>query len=549
MADKRVVRDAATADAEDVLTKSAEKTPVELPVIDEYRLGAPHVSKETQGADPFNEPVENIKTLGGLTPVFKRQLTGQLKKVHRGVDSESKKIEIDEISGYNAFQAVSPPLNLDYLARLYEVNDAHKAAVDAKVANIVGLGYKFTETTKTKRALEDMEGDTVKLARVRKKLSRAREDLMDLFDTFNEEDTFTETLIKVWKDYETTGNGYIEVGRKRDGTIGYVGHCPSISIRIRQQRDGFVQIISNKAVFFRNFGNGNRNRPDFKKNPPVADPFGGDDNPNELIHFKKYSPTSGFYGIPDIVAAKNAVAGREFSARYNLDYFENKAVPRHVITLKGARLGTQTETALLQFFETGLKGQNHRSLYIPLPPDTADNKVELKIEPIEAGIQDSSFNNYDKGNTVSVLMVHRVPIGKVSSAEGTALAAARDADKTFKEQVCGPEQGIAEKKINRLTREFTDAFDIDLNEMTLTDADTQSKIDERDVKNQIKTPNEVRADRGLPGLKGGDKVVEIKPAAKADANANRQRDSARSAGATDSAGESRNPKGEGRTTP
>jgi PBSX family phage portal protein len=520
------------------------------PVIDDYRLGASHVSRETAGADPFNMPVEEIKTsVTGLTPVFKRQLSGQLKKVYRGVDAQSKKVEIDQISGYNAFQAVSPPLNLDYLARLYEVNDAHKAAVDAKTANIVGLGFKFTETTKTKRRLEDLEGDKEGLIKIRKKLSRAREDLVDLFDSFNEEDTFTEILIKVWKDYETTGNGYIEVGRKRDGTIGYVGHCPSLSIRIRQHRDGFVQIISNRVVFFRNFGNGNPRRSDVDKNPPIADPFGGDDNPNELIHFKKYSPTSGFYGIPDIIAAKNAVAGKEFASRFNLDYFENKAVPRHVITLKGARLGTATETALLQFFETGLKGQNHRSLYIPLPPDTADNKVELKIDPVEAGIQDSSFNNYDRGNTNSVLMVHRVPIGKVSSAEGASLAVARDADKTFKEQVCGPEQSIAEKKINRLTKEITDAFEIDLNEMSLTDADTQSKIDERDVKNQIKTPNEVRADRGLTGLKGGDKVVEIKPAVKADANATRARDSARSAGATDSAGAARNPKGEGRTTP
>lgn len=538
MVDRKVVAD----DSSDVMDS--------LPVIDYYGLGAAHTSKETTGTDPFNRPAEEIKNLRGLTPVFKRQLTGQLKKVHRGTGgAESKKIELDEISGYNAFQCVQPPLNMDYLAKLYEVNDAHKAAVDAKTSNIVGLGFKFTETAKTKRALEDLEGDQVKIAKVRKKLARHREDLMELFDSFNEEDTFTETLTKVWKDYETTGNGYIEISRKKDGTVGYVGHCPSTTIRIRQQRDGFVQIISNKAVFFRNFGNGYKGRDDYKENPPVADPFGNDDNPSELIHFKKYSPTNGFYGIPDIVAAKNAVAGDEFAARYNLDYFENKAVPRHVITLKGARLGTQTEAALLQFFETGLKGQNHRSLYIPLPPDTQDNKVELKIDAIEAGVQDSSFNNYKKGNKSSVLMVHRVPVGKVSMAEGASLAVARDADKTFKEQVCGPEQAVAEKKLNRLTKEFTDSFEIDLNEMTLTDADTQSKIDERDVKNQIKTPNEIRADRGLPGLKGGDKVVEIKPQQKAEANTTRQRDSARSANATDSAGEARNPKGEGRTTP
>jgi hypothetical protein len=187
-------------------------------------------------------------------------------------------------------------------------------------------------------------------------------------------------------------------------------------------------------------------------------------------------------------------------------------------------------------------------LYIPLPPDTGENKVELKIEPVEAGIQDSSFNNYDKSNRANVLMAHRVPITKVSVADAASLAVARDADKTFKEQVCGPEQAIAEKKINRLVKEFTDAFEIDLNEMTLTDADTQSKIDERDVKNQIRTPNEIRADRGLPGLKGGDKVVQVKPPSASPAGG-RARDATRSANATDSAGNARNPKGDGRTTP
>lgn len=521
-----------------------------LPVVDYHRV-MESTSVKVEDSDPFTNPIEDIKTLGGLTPVFKRKLTGELKKVYRGVDAESKKIEINQISGYNAFQAVQPPLNLDYLARLYDISDAHHAAVDAKTANIVGLGYKFTETSKTKRALEDLGDNADRLDKVRRKLLRAQEDLFDLFDNFNEEDTFTEILVKVWKDYETTGNGYIEIGRKLDGTIGYVGHCPSVSVRIRQKRDGFVQIIANKAVFFRNFSGGNKNRTDFKKNPPVPDPFGGDNNPNELIHFKKYSPTSGFYGIPDIVAAKNAVAGSEFASRFNLDYFENKAVPRHVIILKGARLGTATENALLQFFETGLKGKNHRSLYIPLPADTADNKVELKFEAIEASIQDSSFNNYDKSNMTKILMVHRVPIGKVSSSDGQALAAARDADKTFKEQVCGPEQSIAEKKLNRMVKEFTDAFEIDLNEMTLTDADTQSKIDERDIKNQIRVPNEVRAERGMPGRKGGDKPLDLKPQQAADARAQggRARDAQRSAGATDTAGEGRNSKGDGRATP
>jgi HK97 family phage portal protein len=330
-------------------------------------------------------------------------------------------------------------------------------------------------------------------------------------------------------------------------SIGYIGHIPAQTLRIRKKRDGFVQVSGFKAVFFANFGAGTD---EDGKRIPIKNPISSE-TPNEIIHFKRYSPTNSYYGVPDILSATQAVAGNEFAARFNLDYFENKAIPKHAIILKGAKLGAQAESRLLEFFETGLKGQNHRSVFIPLPGDSPENKVELKFEEIGASVQDSSFANYRKANMNDILMAHRVPITKVSTGEGASLAVARDADKTFKEQVCGPEQKIAEKKINKIIKELTDSYELKLNEMTLTDADTQSKIDERAVKNGWMLPNEIRARDGLPGIKGGNERVDPNAKAKQDAanaNANRERDAQRSAGATDSAGEARNPKGDGRTT-
>lgn len=508
----------------------------ELPEVNHYAVGNFDTPKTTN-ADPFMQNFEHIKGLAGTTPVFKRRLTNDMKKYQRGVDAGTKRVETEIVSAYNAFDSVLPPYNLDYLARLYDgISSPHYSAVNAKVSNIVGLGYKLVESNKTQRRLEDL--DKTKTQAVRRKLMRAKDTLLEALEAMNEEDSLTEIMVKVWRDYEVTGNGYLEVGRKRDGTIGYLGHVPSTTIRIRKKRDGFVQIIGREVVFFRNFGD-----------QETSNPFGNDGSPNELIHIKKYSPASTFYGVPDIVAATDAVAGNKFAAGYNLDYFENKAVPRHAIISKGIKLGSSVENALISFFETSVKGQHHRSIYIPLPADTDKAKVSLDIKPIEAGTQDSSFKEYKKSNLAEILMAHRVPITKVGFAEGVNLAVARDADKTFKEQVCQPEQKIFEQKLNGILREFTDAFDFKLNEMTLTDADTQSKIYERAIKNQWMTPNEVRAEQGRPGLPGGDKVVEQKPqqAAENRAQGNRERDAQRSAGATDSAGEGRNPKGEGRT--
>jgi PBSX family phage portal protein len=515
----------------------------ELPVIEYVKTLGTRVISEGN-SDPFSKSAEEIKTYSGTDAVFKRRVSNQIKKYQRGIDdAETKQIHEKQFyTGYDAFDVVEPPYNLEHLAKLYEISEPHHAAVDAKVANIVGLGYKFVENSKSKRNLERIAEDDKKTKKVRRSLDEHREELNQLLDDFNEEDGFTETLIKVWRDYETTGNGYLEIGRKKDGTIGYIGHIPSQTLRIRRKRDGFVQVSGFEVQFFAHFGH--------SKDP---NPIGGG-RPNEVIHMKRYSPTSGFYGVPDIVAAKQAIAGNEFAQRFNLDYFENKAVPRHVIILKGAKLGTQAESALLSFFETSLKGQNHRSLYIPLPGDTLDNKVELKIEAIEAGIQDSSFGKYRQANLADILMVHRVPITKISVSDAASLSIAKDADKTFKEQVCAPEQRIFEKKLNKVTKELTDAFELKLNEMTLTDENTQSQIDERRRKTGVETANEQRARRGDPAVEGGDELFDMNGSAKAaqqrnEITAQRQRESERSANATDSAGESRNPKGEGRTTP
>lgn len=512
----------------------------------EVRVGSIiEYSSSSNEMDVFSKSADEVRKMHGITPALKRKTTRELQKFQRGIDgARTKREERDEITGYSLFEVVQPPYNLDYLAALFEKSSPHAAAVKAKVKNIAGLGYQFVESDLTKEALDEIEGDESKLKKLRRKLSRGRRELNAWLDACNEEDEFDETLGKIWTDYETTGNAYLEVGRKNTGEIGYIGHIPSTTLRIRKQRDGFVQIISNRAVFFRNFGD--------KK---TTDPIGHDPRPNEIIHLKKYTPTHGYYGVPDVIAAMTAVTGNEFSARFNLDYFENKAVPRYVIVIKGGNLSARSEQQILEFFQASLKGKNHRTLYVPLPADEDGKKVSFEMKPVETGTQDSSFNNYRKGNLNEILMAHGVPMSKVSLGEGVSLAAARDADKTFKEQVCRPEQRILEKKLNKIVKELTEVFILKLNELSLTDEDTQSKIDERYLRLGTYLPNEVRARKGLPGIKGGDKQIEMSPQVKAEqaaqSSGNRMRDQQRSGNSTDSSSSNntRNEQGAGRQTP
>jgi len=516
-------------------------------------------SAEVVTVDEFKLPSTDLLKYRGINQNFKRNSKRKLEKAGQvgvsptnytppingigGDDAESKQLIFLQY-GYGLFDVVEPPYNLIALGKTYEVSSANYAAINAKVTNIVGLGYDLTPSLKVKQMLEDMSDSPEKLNRSRKKLERAKAEILDWLDSRNDDDTFTATLTKAYLDYETTGNGYIEIGRKTTGEIGYIGHIPSSTMRVRRLRDGFVQLVGGKFTFFKNFHD--------EEDLPA--PIGVDPRPNEIIHIADYTPTNTYYGVPAIVPAKNAMAGNEFASKFNLEYFENKATPRYIFWIKGAKLSRDAESKLFEFFQNNLRGQSHRTLIVPLPGDDAASKVEVKMEAVENGIQDGSFDKYRKSNLQEILMAHRVPMTKVGAGEGLSLAAAKEADKSFKEQVTRPAQDALEKRVTAIISEKTDMFKFAFNELTLTDEDTQSKIDERYLRMKVIVPNEVRSRMGMSGIPGGDEPVQLtgQQAAEqtAQASGNRLRDQQRQNNLADEGQTGvRNAQGEGRQQP
>jgi len=507
--------------------------------------------------DPFKKSWDMLKDFSGLEQNFRRRTARNLNKfadvnnagyldsanvTPSGVDASSKQINPGTVyrNGYGLFDVITPPYNLYELANFYDTSFANHAAIDAKVANIVGLGYSFEPTDRTMLSFEGKEQSATDKAR--KRMERMKLEMRDWLENLNDDDSFTKTMEKVYTDVESTGNGYLEIGRTVNGDIGYVGHIPSTTIRVRRLRDGYMQIIAQKIVYFRNFGATN-------PNPVTEDP-----RPNEIIHIKEYSPLNTFYGIPDIIAALPSLIGDQLASQYNIDYFENKAVPRYVVTLKGAKLSGEAEDKMFRFLQTGLKAQSHRTLYIPLPGDTDQNKVEFKMEPIENGIQDGSFKEYRKQNRDDILVAQQVPISKLGGTDSAAIAASIAQDRTFKEQVSRPAQGHLNKVINKIIKEKTDVLELKFNELTLTDEITQSQILERYVKTQVMMPNEAREAIGLPQHPDGDTPFEMSSRQATDARANtagnRSRDTERNNSQSDGPATTtgRNPQGEGRAS-
>jgi len=505
-------------------------------------------------ADPFTKNWDVIKDYSGLSKNFKRNTSRMLSKaeasdaymtaanaIPAGQEAASKQINPGSVyrNGYGLFDVITPPYNLYELASFYDTSFANHAAIDTKVQNVVGLGYSLHITDRTQLMLESREDGTA-VEKARKRIERMKLEMRDWLESLNQDDSFTKTMEKVLIDYESTGNGYIEIGRKTNGEIGYVGHIPAATIRVRRLHDGFVQMIGNKVTYFRNYAANNQN-------PVTADP-----RPNEIIHIRAYSPLNTFYGVPDIMAAYSSLVGDQLAAQYNIDYFSNKAVPRYIITLKGAKLSADAEDKMFRFLQTGLKSQSHRTLYIPLPGDSDNNKVEFKMEPIENGIQEGSFKEYRKQNRDDILIAHQVPLSKLGADSGSAAALSQD--RTFKEQVARPAQEFLEKIVNKIIKEKTDILELKFNELTLTDEIAQSQILERYVRNKIMVPNEAREMLDLPQRPDGDEPLELTARAAADANANTQQNRGRdrdrvnnqSDGEATIAG--RNPQGEGRSS-
>lgn len=426
---------------------------------------------------------------------------------NRGGTVKSAQKTDDPVTLYSALDVVEPVYSLDNLAKLYDADPFHASAVDALVDNIVSLGYYFDYSRKADklRAKKAREGQDAK-EKADDKFEDEKDKLEDRIATFNQIDLFQEVLYKVAKDRFTTGNGYMEIGRTVDGRIGYIGHVPASTIRIRRLRDGFVQYVGSKPVFFKNYGD-----------TSARNPYGGA-RANELIHYKKYSPIDEYYGVPEVVSAIDAIASNRFATQYNIEYFENKAVPRYMIKVRGVKLSLTQKRDLIKLFDAETKGRSHRTILVPLP---GNDKAEIEFVPVENGKQEASFMESINSNIKTILARHRVPMNRLGITEGSSLAGSRDADKIFKESVCRPEQRVFEMLVGRVFKELTQAFVFKLNEYTLTDEDQQSIIDDRDIKNGSMIPDERRVKLGLPPRPdgNGDEAIDLRSLAQLEIDA------------------------------
>ncbi len=333
---------------------------------------------------------------------------------------ESKQIKTDKSNenivvefGGKEIHVIAPPYDLKKLAEFYENNTWHYRCVNIKAYVSVGSGYEIIP-------IKDKTSEKNKLK------------IESLTTNVNPHDTFAGVLVKGLIDYDSVGNAYLELVRNKKGDIVEIYHVPAYSVRIKSDGTGYVQVINGKTVEFKKFGD--TDRPDL----------------NELVHIKNYYPLSSYYGIPDFLPALGAINLTEYAEKFNLNFFNNNAMPSMAIITEGGKLSDEAKKTVKEFLTSKLKGVEnaHKVLYVP-----TQGNVKVKFEKLMTEIKDYSFRSLRLDNRDEVISAHGVPprlVGVMTAGQLGGASEAYGQLDIFKNVVINPRQNKIEFVLKKI---------------------------------------------------------------------------------------------------
>jgi PBSX family phage portal protein len=305
-------------------------------------------------------------------------------------------------------------------------------------------------------------------------------------------------------DYESTGNGYIEVARDAKGEVSKLYHLPVGDVRWGKEKQRVMQQVGEKKVWFKLFGDErilDKNTGKFVD--AISKP---EDVANEVIPIVQYTHKSSCYGLPEWLPAIYHMFGDFKETEYNIDFFLNFGIPAYAVIVEGKNLSQEVKEEISKYFETTLKGtgSQHKTLTLNVPTGGSIKFEKLNVEQKEA-----SFRVYHKDNRDSVLTAHHVPPYRVGIVEKGQLggSVATETDRIYLDSVINPRQ----TDFSWVITEFiikegfqVKGWELNFKDINIYDEDRESQIAERYIGNGIKTPNEIRKEKGLDPYDGGD---------------------------------------------
>lgn len=425
-----------------------------------------------------------------MTALVNRESRDLYPSVRRkgGKDVSLTKAFLDEITGTSRQDSMTGwkphPFNFQ-AAALFKMFNVHQSAcIEAKVACIVGLGFRREPVMETipgkpavardpelgvapEPATPDMEAPKVDMLTGRPMLA-PRSIVAEVLDPLCVV-SFQDVLTDAVEDREITGNGYIEVSRNKAGKITGLFHCPARDVHVVVEEDGMFhyEVCSSDGTSlnkkFAKFGDLKRLRRVFPQPTPQRGrgrPKDGEAPPppdlSELIHLRRSTSFSRYYGYPDWLSAVLSIELAQCSHQYLYDFFLNRGVPEMLIVLRGAK----AVPSEWEEFKTNLQNhiglkKSHKTMAIQLSGENSALDVhKLAME----GKTDGLFAELADVLAMEIVSAHGVPPllagiqipGKLGATNELA-----NALKAFQSLRVGPSQYAIESTLQvTLGREF-----------------------------------------------------------------------------------------------
>lgn len=406
-------------------------------------------------------------------------------------DAASDRIIASQKAFASVNDLVDPPYALETLMKLQLSNTFHNKCIQRKAIDVCGKGYRF-------ELIDGKAEDKVQLQK-----------LKDFVEKSPEEGRTFIQIIRNWvTDRFGDGNGAIEIGRDRTGLPALTAHIPFYTLKAHKDGKRWAHEVDNKIVWFKRFGV--KDIFDKKDGKPTTKNY--ETNCHELLLLQNYTSLSTYYGIPEIISSISAILANKYEREYNLQFFENNAVPRYAILIYGGTLDTQLKGQIREFFTREIKKNNHSTLILEIPASenslSADT-IKVEFKELDTTQKEGHFRLFRKDLRNEILLANGVPPYKLGIAEVGAMGenVAKELLDNYNTGEIEPTQTEAEELIYMVTREFAPNYILRFNDMDIQDEERKSKILTEYVQKQVISINEARNKIGESDIgPAGDKL-------------------------------------------
>ena len=217
--------------------------------------------------------------------------------------------------------------------------------------------------------------------------------------------------------------------------------------------------------------------------------------PEDIIHFKQTNPKSSLYGLPTIKSAMDVVRTSIYASRWNMNFFNNSAIPDTIMITKTAMTSDEKKEFRIKWEDKYQGYKNAHKLGI------LSGEVEFK--QLMMSMRDMEFGKLTDTTTQQLLTAFGVP-KSILGIQGMNRAEAEAHIYAFLSETIEPKIRSMIETLNEfLVPEFGENLYLDFVDPTPENRDAIVKEYESALKNNWMLRNEVRDREGLLPMKGG----------------------------------------------